>query len=128
MGHSIRASTISQTKLDKGKQKILPEPKSLVGGKLANLNKKRRYLILPDTSPSSEEEARTRQPAVKATLKPTKVKSDRDKGTKFKTLEKGKAKEPLQEGIPNPPSTKVNLPHEADVHPELSTDVGYDEP
>ena len=43
-------------------------------------------------------------------------------------MEKGKAKEPLQEGIPNPPSIEENLPHEADVHPELSTDVGYDEP
>ena len=43
-------------------------------------------------------------------------------------MEKAKAKEPLQEGIPNPLSTKDNLPHEANVHLELSTDAGYDEP
>ena len=84
-----------QTRSDKGKDKILPESKSAAGGQLANSSKKRRKLILSDASPSSEEKARTRQPAVKASSKPTKVKFDRGKRTKGNILEKGKAKEPL---------------------------------
>ena len=67
---------------------------------------------MSDASPSSEEKVGTRQPVVKASSKPAKVKSDRGKRTKAKTLEKGKAKEPLQEEILNPPSTDEDLLHE----------------
>ena len=74
---------------------MLPESKSVAGGQLANSSKKRRKMILSDASPSSEEKVGTRQPVVKASSKPAKVKYDRDKKTKAKTLEKGKAKEPL---------------------------------
>ena len=42
-------------------------------------------------------------------------------------MEKGKAKESLQEGIPSPPSTEENLPHEADVYSELLTNASCDE-
>lgn len=79
MGQSIRASIRSQTKSYSGKDKILPQPKGVARGQLATLNEKRRKLILSDTSPSSEEEARTKQPALKDTFKPAKVKSDRGK-------------------------------------------------
>ena len=72
---------------------------------------------MSDASPSSKEKVGTRQLVVKDSSKPAKVKFDRGNRTKGKTLEKGKAKEPLHEEIPNPPSTDEDLLHE----------VGYDE-
>ena len=57
---NTRAFTRSQTRSDKGKDKILPESKSVAEGQLANSSKKQRKVILSDASPSSEEKAGTR--------------------------------------------------------------------
>ena len=63
------------------------------------MTRKRRKLILPDTSPSSEIDARSKNPITKAIPKASKLKSYKGKEPKFKALRKGKAVDPLQEEI-----------------------------
>ena len=61
------------------------------------MTRKRRKLILPDTSPSSEIDARSKKPITKAISKDCKLKYYKGKEPKVKDLRNGKVVEPLQE-------------------------------
>ena len=55
------------------------------------------------------------------------MKSYKGKEPKAKALRKGKVVEPLQEENPEIPNSKDHQAQEADLHPNLSIDVRYDE-
>ena len=59
------------------------------------MTRKRRKLILPDTYPSSEIDARSKKPVTKAIPKTSKLKYYKGKEPKAKALRKGKDVEPL---------------------------------
>jgi hypothetical protein len=61
------------------------------------MTRKRRKLVLPDTSPSSEIDTRSKNPITKVVPKASKLKTHIGKELKDKSLRKGKVVEPLQE-------------------------------
>ena len=87
----------SQVQKDKGKRKEGTEHKIVVEGKHVIMTRKRRKIILPSTSPSSEIDARRKNPSTKAISKASKLKYYKGKELKAKALRKGKVVEPLQE-------------------------------
>lgn len=62
----------SQVQKDKGKRKKCSEKKTIAEGKHVIMTRKRRKLMLPDTSPSSEIDARSKKPITKAIPKASK--------------------------------------------------------
>ena len=60
------------------------------------MTRKRRKLVIPDTSPSLEIDTRSKKPVTKAIPKASKLKSHTGKEIKDKPLRKGKVVEPLQ--------------------------------
>ena len=87
----------SQVQKDKGKRNKSSEQKIVGEGKHVIMTRKRRKLILLDTSPSSEIDARSKNPIKKAIPKASKLKYYKGKEPKVKSLWKGKVVEPLQE-------------------------------
>ena len=61
------------------------------------MTRKRRKLVLHDTSPSSDIDTRSKKPITKAIPKAYKLKTHIGKEVKDKALRKGKVVEPLQE-------------------------------
>ena len=114
--------------MDKGKRKKGSEHKTIVEGQDVIMTRKRRKLILPDTSPSSEIDARSKKPVPKAIPKASKLKYYIGKEFKARVLKKDKAIEPLQEQSLEILSSEDHQAQEVDMHPDLSTNVGYDEP
>ena len=91
------------------------------------MTRKRRKLVLLDTSPSSEIDARSKKPVTKAIPKASKLKSHKGKELKARALRKGKVVEPLQEESLEILSLEDHRAQEAYMQPDLSTDDGYDE-
>ena len=85
----------SQVQKDKGKRKKGSEQKTTVEGHHVIMTSQRRKLILPDTSPSSEIDARSKNHVTKAIPKTSKLKSYKGKEPKAKALRKGKVVELL---------------------------------
>ena len=98
----------SQVQKDKGKRNEGTEQKSVVEAQHVIMTRKRRKLILLDTSPSSEIDARSKNPITKAIPKASKLKSYKGKEPKLKALRKGKDVEPLQEENPEIPSSEYH--------------------
>ena len=73
------------------------EQRIVAEGKHVVMRRKRRKLILPDTSTSSEIDTRSKKPITKAIPKDYKLKTHTGKELKDKALRKGKVVEPLQE-------------------------------
>ena len=84
------------------------------------MTRKRRKLVLHDTSPSSEIDTRSKNPVTKVIPKASRLKSHIVKELKDKALRKGKAIEPLQEESLEILSSEDHQNQEADLQPDLS--------
>ena len=113
------ATMKSQVQKDKGKKiKESTEQRIVAEGKHVIKTRKRRKLVLPDTSPSSEIDTRSKKPVTKAVPKASKLKTHTGKEIKDKALRKGKVVEPLQEEILEILSSKDHQTQEVDVQPD----------
>lgn len=126
---NTEAAMKSQVQKDKGKKKMneCTEHRIAVEGQHIVMTRKRRKLILPDTSPSSEIDTKSKKPVTKAIPKASKLKTHTRKELKDKALRKGKAVEPLQEESLEILSSEYHQTQETYVQPDQSTDTGYDE-
>ena len=73
------------------------EQRIVAKGKHVVMTRKRRKLVLLDTSPSSEIDTRSKKPITKVIPKASKLKTHSRKELKDKAQRKGKVVEPMQE-------------------------------
>lgn len=118
----------SQAQKHKGKMKEDTKNKIVAEGHHVIMTRKRWKLILPDTSPSLEIDARSKKPVTKDISKAFNLKSHKGKEFKARALRKGKVVEPLQKESLEILSSEDHQDQEANMQPDLSTDAGYDEP
>ena len=79
------------------------------------MTRKRRKLVLPDTSPSSEIDIRSKNHVTKVSPKASKLKTHTGKELKDEALRKGKDVEPLQLGSFQILSSEDHQTQEIDV-------------
>jgi hypothetical protein len=126
---NIEVAIKTQVHKDKGKKKRKEntEQRIVAEGQHVVMTRKRRKLVLSETSPSSEIDTRSKKPVTRTIPKASKLKTHIGKELKDKALRKGKVVEPLQEESLEILSSKDHQTQETNVHLDQSTDAGYDE-
>ena len=103
------------------------EQRIVVEGQHVVMTRNRRKIVLPNTSPSSKIDIRSKNPDTKVIRKDSKLKSHTEKELKDKVLRKAKVVELLQEESLEILSLEDHQNQKEYLQPDLSIDAGYDE-